>query len=461
MVVYNHTATKVTAQWVVPPSHTAQPAVSAAPASAYVSNVVKDWSIVPEVVDIEPGSFAECKVAFRPTAESLAFCQELELFVAPKANRSFRLVDEESFTPPVCLTLQCAGNTFRAGESFTPRLTTSFGGPYSDQLLYLPPAMVGDAVYYTFHLTNSSDVPAAFAFNVSSNMDASSSGASPFSFRPAYGSVATGGIALVTVRFAPQYARMYSATATLCVNDAPLDAMRIRLVANGCMPRVTFPTGGAQLFIKPTEVGNRSSRTLSLRNLSPVPVHVRCSAVRGGATGDVDAPELIVQPADAVIEGNDSTTVTVSFHPVKVGAITCRLRCDAHALSAAAIAREELGDADSAANAALAAPLKQPLHTLQHVVSCDAVGSAIHFQPAFMDMGATAVHSTVTRSFYLVNSSDSALNFSLDAVIQAQTTAFEVDAAALMRQLQGSLLAAPIGDEDYLYLRDALPLPTA
>jgi hypothetical protein len=40
--------------------------------------------------------------------------------VAPKINRSFRLVDEESFTPPLCLVLRALGHTFRWPRAWRP-----------------------------------------------------------------------------------------------------------------------------------------------------------------------------------------------------------------------------------------------------------------------------------------------------------------------------------------------------
>lgn len=68
--------------------------------------------ITPRVADISPRSFTEFKVNFRPMADNSFYGSQFECFVYFKSMRNFRLVTEETFTPPWCLTPTIAGYIF-------------------------------------------------------------------------------------------------------------------------------------------------------------------------------------------------------------------------------------------------------------------------------------------------------------------------------------------------------------
>lgn len=56
------------------------------------------------VTDILPKSTVDFRVNFRPTMDNQIYGAQLECFVYFKSMRNFRLVNEETFTPPWCLT---------------------------------------------------------------------------------------------------------------------------------------------------------------------------------------------------------------------------------------------------------------------------------------------------------------------------------------------------------------------
>ena len=154
--------------------------------------VKRDWVVSPECADVEPGGGATpFTVAFRPGQDARFYSAVLEAHVAPKVNRSFRLVEPCALLPPVCLPLRVVGHTFSHGMGrWIPRLETSYGGSATTQRLVLPPWLVvpargvggvggGEAAdtvdgggdgdrgvvapqFYTFQLANAGDVPVAF-----------------------------------------------------------------------------------------------------------------------------------------------------------------------------------------------------------------------------------------------------------------------------------------------------------
>lgn len=315
------------------------PRTSIPAGAAHVDPKHLDFSVVPDSADIEPGGSAEFAVAFRPqmgawlcccrggrgagdqppptspppSPDSFFFLSELECFVAPKINRSFRLVDEESFTPPLCLVLRALGHTFRCGsmrrlrsppppavstpalplgrssaESFVASVETNIGGVSPEQTLRLPPCCLGDEVYATFQLWNRGEVPASFHFEpadaaargssragtAAGGGDADGGDASAFSVLPLCGVVPTRSFQLVTVRFRAAFARRYHFPVRLVLNDSQAGAIRIHVLGDGGTPRLTLPNDGL-LYVRPTCLGVASSRACSLRNAGAVPLRFR------------------------------------------------------------------------------------------------------------------------------------------------------------------------------------------
>ncbi len=65
--------------------------------------------VTPKLTDIPAKSIAEFKVYFRPQMDNCFYGLQLECFLIFKSMRSFRLVNEDTFTPSWCLTPMVAG----------------------------------------------------------------------------------------------------------------------------------------------------------------------------------------------------------------------------------------------------------------------------------------------------------------------------------------------------------------
>jgi len=527
VTVYNRTGTKVSAVWVIPPTAFPQPTGtgaggraggSGAPAPivddgvgggagggggsgvtntigsfpGFVSSIVRDWAVVPEVADIEPGGSAEFKVAFRPSGESLYYCQDLEVHVAPKVNRSFRLVDEESFTPPIVCAVRAMGHTFRDIATFLPKLSTSFGGTAPEQTLVLPPCSLGDEVYYTVRVNNDSDVPAAF------ELPLDPSGA--LQWMPRKGVIPLRSGAMITARFRPLHARAYALPVDMRVNGSLTGGFRLHVVASGGLPRLALPDG-LQLFLRPTGVGTSTSRTAVLRNASRLPLTYRW---RGASSPD--AP-IDITPAEGDLEGNDSVEVTVTCSPQAPAHVEVELPCAAHFLRGSETAAAELvtrlaatsagagggGTVVAVDPALLAGPggwsggssasppvvagldeeggglvlhaAHEAVQTVRVQAVTEGLTGAVHFAYPAVDLGAVLVSSSHNVPIMLSNTTDGSLPFAIDAVVQVQLSHVDADAHVLRRMLQDHGAfdpAALLEDPDYAAATGGrLPPPAA
>jgi hypothetical protein len=144
--------------------------------------------------------------------------------------RSFRLVTDDTFTPPWCLTPVILGNTFPVGEdSFIPKITIG-----SDRVDF-PACYVDKSVYRTIRLTNTGDTPIMFSFvddttgtnflqnnraiadsngslsveTIGGGVLPTSSGGPTFSVKPRVGMLQKNENLLVVFRFSPGEAKLY------------------------------------------------------------------------------------------------------------------------------------------------------------------------------------------------------------------------------------------------------------
>ena len=176
----------------------------------------RQWRVEPECAEVGPHESYTFTVAFFPAREGVHAAAVVEAHVAPKVNRSFRLVDGEALTPPVCLPLRLMGHSFAGGaaEGLRPRLSTSFGGPLRGvrQTLRLPPAVASSSVYYSWALRNEGAVPAAFRLEWEEGegegvgrgtTNVTDANVNPFSVHPRAGVVPPGSFVVVSVAFSP------------------------------------------------------------------------------------------------------------------------------------------------------------------------------------------------------------------------------------------------------------------
>ncbi len=139
--VTNNCCVKVTCIWDI--------AASASANSFFVINPVEQ--------DIRPGETVEFKISFIPNKVNYYYDQAIDCYIYYKSNRSFRLVDERVFTPPLCLSLSASGHTFAPGiEHFLPN------AEFSVQSVDFPACRAGTRAFLTVGIKNSGDTPVAY-----------------------------------------------------------------------------------------------------------------------------------------------------------------------------------------------------------------------------------------------------------------------------------------------------------
>ena len=120
------------------------------------------FAVEPKSIDLNPGKTQTFKVYFRPMQSNRNYVSELEAMVYFKNQRTFRLVNDSTLTPPWSLTLRTIGHTFATGQLLAKAVLT--GGAVRGGKLVFPCTYVGDAGYQTIRLINSSNLPSTFRF---------------------------------------------------------------------------------------------------------------------------------------------------------------------------------------------------------------------------------------------------------------------------------------------------------
>jgi len=282
--VTNRTNGKLALQWLVP--------------NGYVNGGPKDrtapvFAISPATADLQPHSTATFKLQFRPQSDQQYYVQTLECFCSFKSMRTFRLVSDDNFALPWCLTLTASGDSFPQGaEQFIPR------GLLSHRLLTFPAVHTGDAAFQTISIKNDNDTP--MLFSVADDLPAA------FTVLPAVGLVPAGETQLLAVRFSPDAATRYAKTAMITLNNDGGAAVPLQLVGTGCKAALTMPS---KLFCPTACVGAASHTKMVLSNPSRLPLAY-----------EWDIPERMVgqlsvdHPA-GVLRGRESIELDWSFAP--------------------------------------------------------------------------------------------------------------------------------------------------
>jgi hypothetical protein len=142
--------------------------------------------------------------------------------------RSFRLVTDETFTPPLCLTLDVAGNTFPSHEeAFMPKVrihrTTS--------TLHFAGCGIGQSIYRTVRISNDGDTPVKYGIGVgqkgvkyelSSFYDVLKLGndVKNFTVKPRVGVLGRNQSQLVVMQFTPYEAEAYESMLLTFFNNS-------------------------------------------------------------------------------------------------------------------------------------------------------------------------------------------------------------------------------------------------
>ncbi|OQR93771.1 hypothetical protein ACHHYP_02303 [Achlya hypogyna] len=389
LVVTNQTRGKVTCAW----------RIAEAPTAVEGGN----FTIYPPVCDIAPGASAEFKVSFNPRQSNTYYFAELESTVYFKSNRTFRLVNPATLTPPWyetwmvaivmswtcrCVVVHATGHTFASADSqFLSKVSIATA---KDGLCAFPPAYIGDSVFQTVVFVNGSDTPAVFSVVQDPSR--------VFRVKPSCGLIPANGFHLVQIRFSPTKSRRYSYGLKTIVNHST--PVILELTGMGCFPHLlcTEIEGGPaidKLFVKPTSVGLSSTRLFRVQNGARIPLVFRWSIPP--AVQDV----FSLSPLVHRLLGNETSVIACVFSPATTKQYNQRLALHVKAIS--------LGRGDKPG---------ARLPVLQDVaIKVTGVGTsgAVAFEPATLTLPTVLVNSDVTAPFALVNRSDCDLRFELRA----------------------------------------------
>ncbi|XP_022101804.1 cilia- and flagella-associated protein 65-like isoform X2 [Acanthaster planci] len=243
--VTNHTKGKMTVTWMTD-----------------VSNV---FSVTPITCDIPPLKMTSFRISFKPGAPNQFFAVELEGYAFYKSMRDYRLVQDETFCPPWCLTVSAVGHTFQPNsETFLPKLTLDA------QKVVFPAVYSGDSFYKTILMTNNGSTPIHYMLPKGPS--------STFQVKPTKG-LLRDKYQLLVVKTTPQQENMQQRhQLQFQLNDDSKHNRTIELLGSSGQPNILLDSEGV-LFLKPTCIGTSSQHSYVIRNVSRIPLQFtwKCS----------------------------------------------------------------------------------------------------------------------------------------------------------------------------------------
>ena len=407
-----------------------------------------NWHVPNATFDVDANSTVETTISFRPLLDDTYYSEEMEIYFSPKLNRSFRLVDEEAFIPPLCQCVELRGHTFRTTEQFVPRLEPVLRPSCADHTaedalikgirdIQMPSCFIGDTTFYTFELLNSGDTPATYRIEGQSTV---------FAARPCSGKIESGEFQLITVRFSPKQMRMHKENLKLIMNEDPDHAQYLALCGIGTSPTLqlhNIPPNGT-IYIKPTCIGVTSTATFELHNTSRTPLNY-CWTLQGASKD-----QFRISPSEGYLQGNDTVSVTISFFPTRKGSARLNARCDATPAGdvdvdwdIARMQAQEWSNADSADDSNNSLKLvyadsveqitdlvserkelenevdREGMYSVSVGVSTEAGPGALQFSPPSVNFNSLLIDSTRHRTVTITNHSDCTVHFRLGAFADA------------------------------------------
>ncbi|KAG7385658.1 hypothetical protein PHYPSEUDO_001220 [Phytophthora pseudosyringae] len=390
LLVTNNTHSKVTCSW----------RVAVAPGASEPSDDQSVFQVFPSSSDIAAGATAEFRVAFQPSRVNTYYFAELEAFASFKSNRTFRLVNVDTFTPPWCMVAKTCGNTFSSPtEQFLPKISFRL----MKNKVNFPPCYLGDSVFQTIMIENTSDTPALFAFVEDPS--------EVFSCKPTCGYIEAKSFHLVAIRFTPRSVRKYSYFLQCVVNNARAKPEALELSAICAQPQLSFQDieagqllpSEAKVYVKPTSVGLQSLRQIELINTSRVPLVFRWEL----------PPKyqnvFRVKPKLGRLNGRETASIECSFTPDEIREYASRFLVAVKSISVPLDQRKSL---------------KSKIPILQELtfrVQTKGTTGAILFQPETLKFETILVNSNSKQAFFIENTADCDLLYSLQQSMVAKT----------------------------------------
>lgn len=352
--------------------------------------MVRNFAVYPSSQDISPGETAEFKVAFHPQVDNYYYFAELEAHVYFKSNRTFRLVNEQTFTPPWCIVVNAFGNTFGSSNQFLSKVEFHV----IQNRICLPPCYLGDSVFHTFMMSNPSDTPALYRFKPDS--------LSVFTVKPDHGLIRPNSFQLIQIRFTPRKQGRHSYKLRCNINNSVSGNAEIDVCGTGCLPELKFGQGVSELdeklYLRPTSIGLSSAKTFKIKNASRIPLIFRWDV-------PLQVAEVInIFPKVGRMNGNEEVKITCNFHPKSQKQYDLRSTVDIKSIAACS------GEAKS--EVALQRVLK---------VTAKATTGAITFVPNVLNFDTILVNSSTQRKLCIVNSSDSDLRYEIRCSLQEKS----------------------------------------
>ncbi|KAI8923507.1 hypothetical protein BC831DRAFT_417141 [Entophlyctis helioformis] len=282
------------------------------------------FTVTPKVADILAKGTMEFRVNFRPKVDNSFYGAQLECFVYFKSMRNFRLVNEDTFTPPWCLTPTIAGNTFPPGEdTFIPKI--SFGATRLD----FPACHVDKSVYRTVRVSNSGDTSVKFSFldsgvrstmGIGGGTELASRGGATFSVKPRIGILHKGESRLIVFRFSPSEQREYEQALKCYFNSSLNNSYDLQMRGIGYYPQISFEDNNTLCF-KPTCIGAVAVRHFTIRNTSRISVNFEWRIPRQYAS------VVSIEPLCDILAPNSVSVLTCTFAPNNTSNFILKIPC--------------------------------------------------------------------------------------------------------------------------------------
>ncbi|PIK59519.1 putative coiled-coil domain-containing protein [Apostichopus japonicus] len=276
--VTNHTKGKITVVWMGESDHI--------------------FSVTPTSSDVPPLKMTSFRVSFKPDAPNQFYGSELEGYAFYKSMRDYRLVQDETFAPPWCLTVSAVGSTFQPGhETFLPGYTMD------NTRLVFPAVDVGDSIYKTLLLNKTGDTPYITGYQMIPISII-------FQVKPRLGLIQAKH-QLFAVRKSPRELNTkLNHSFRWLLNESEKHTLDILVQGSSEQPAVLLDSQGV-LYFKPTCVGTSSSRTYKVKNISRVPLRFEWIFAHA------DKRYLKVEPRSGIIQLNESQPHVWCFTPTK------------------------------------------------------------------------------------------------------------------------------------------------
>mmetsp|Transcript_101399 Transcript_101399/g.241823 ORF Transcript_101399/g.241823 Transcript_101399/m.241823 type:complete len:1868 (+) Transcript_101399:77-5680(+) len=382
VTITNRTSQKVTVMWMI----AGETRVPCLPDEKGL------FSVYPPSCDIRPKAQADFQISFRPQNSSTVEGELLEVVVAQKVNRTFRLVDLQRFTPPWMLTLRGMGHTMGARTDTQVDISET-----NVRFRSCPP---GERTYQVVMMTNPGDMPLSYqilpaaARGEADGMDLAEE--APFRAWPTQGIILPHQFHLIVLEFAPTEARNetpYVANFQVVVDYYESQPKIIRVSARAWKPQLSFCNGQLNVTFPPTCSGIASTMVCAVKNVSEIPISYECRIPsRFRSTFWFSEPAGRLAPSE-------STSIIANFCPSSERVFSAPMYC----------ATSCIEDPDNFVEGPLRAllnvpaPAEEPSYVLQLVGH--GKGPALSLEPDSLDLGATKACEAQLRQVVILNSS--------------------------------------------------------